>query len=101
MSAVGANSGPETSPPEQVLTTNAVQKTVGAADIAMSGVFNCGFARRVVAQAAGTVFVQRSGDAAAVSYVLAVGAAVEGNIILIGGSTNYAGASAIAINLEV
>lgn len=101
MSAVGANSAPSTSPPGVVMTTQGQQVTVATADIPLSGVFNCGFCRRVVAQAAGTVFIQRSGDAAPISYILTANAAVEGNIVLIGGSTNHAGASAIALNLEV
>ena len=101
MAAVGPNSAPSTAAAQTSLTTAAVQKTVGAPDILLSAVFNCGFCRRVVAQANGTVFIQRSGDAAAVSYVLTAGQAVDGNIVLIGGSTNYGTASAIAINLEV
>jgi hypothetical protein len=101
MSAVGANSAPQVSAPEVVLTTQGQQVTVGTADIPLSSVFNCGFCRRVVAQAIGTVFIQRSGDSAPISYALTAGAAVEGNIVLIGGSTNHAGASAIALNLEV
>ncbi len=101
MSAVGPNSGPQTSATGVVLTTQGQQVTVGAADIALAGVFNCGFCRRVVAQAAGLVFIQRSGDSAPISYQLAQGAAVEGNIVLIGGTTNHATASAIALNLEV
>jgi hypothetical protein len=101
--AVGANSGPTTSAAQTVLTTQGVQVTVGAPDIVLSTVFNCGFCRRIVPQAAGTVFVQRSGDSAPISYVVTAGqaSAIDGNIVLIGGSTNHAGASAIALNLEV
>lgn len=101
MSAVGPNSAPQTSAPPMVLTTQGAQVTVGAPDIALSSVFNCGFCRRVVAQATGTVFIRRSNDSAPISYALTANQAVEGNIILIGGSTNHAGASAIALNLEV
>ena len=101
MSAVGPNSAPTTSSPSQVLTTQGQQITVGAPDVALSSVFNCGFCRRVVAQASGTVFIQRVGDAAPISYVLTANAAVEGNIVLIGGTTNHGTASAIALNLEV
>jgi putative cofactor-binding repeat protein len=101
MSAVGPNSAPQTSPPELVLTRQGALVTVGAADVPLAGVFNCGFARRVVAQAAGTVFVQRADDSAPIGYLLAAGAAVTGNIILIGGTNNYPTASAIKINLEV
>lgn len=101
MSAVGPNSAPQTTATATVLSTQGVQVTVGLPDVLLTSVFNCGFCRRVVAQAAGTVFVQRSNDAAPISYLLAAGAAVEGHITLIGGSTNHAGASAIAINLEV
>ena len=52
-------------------------------------------------QTSGTVFIQRADDTAPISYALTAGAAVEGNIVLIGGSTNHVGASAIALNLEV
>jgi len=99
--AVGPNSAPQTSAPEAVLTTAVASVTVGTADVPLTGVFNCGFCRRVVAQAAGTVFVQRSNDSAPVPYLLAAGASVAGNIVLIGGTTNHPTASAIALNLEV
>lgn len=101
MAAVGPGTAPQTSGASFVLTTQGQQVTVGAPDIALSSVFNCGFCRRVVAQAAGTVFIQRAGDTAPISYVLTAGQSVDGNIVLIGGSTNHAGASAIALNLEV
>lgn len=103
MAAVGPNSGPQTSSVGSILATQGAQITVGAADVPLSSVFNCGFCRRVVAQADGTVFIQRAGDTAPIPYVLKVATnnAVEGNIVLIGGTTNHGTASAIALNLEV
>ncbi len=101
--AVGANSAPSTSPAQTVLTTQGQQVTVGAPDIALSTVFNCGFCRRIVPQGSGTVFVQRVGDTAPIPYVVTAGqaSAIDGNIVLIGGTTNHPTASAIALNLEV
>lgn len=82
-------------------TRAAVQVTVGGPDIAMSATFQCGYCRRVVAQAAGTVFIQRQDDSAPISYAVTAGYAIEGLITLIGGTTTHGTASTIALNLEV
>jgi hypothetical protein len=101
VSATGPNSAPQVSPPELVLTRQGAQVTVGAPDIPLSSVFNCGFCRRVVAQAAGTVFVQRADDSAPISYLLASGGSVTGSITLIGGTLAHPTADTLVLDLEV
>jgi hypothetical protein len=99
MSAVAPTTAP-TAAAARILTTAAQQVTVGLPDISLADIFECGFCRRVVCQAAGTVFVQRKEDPAPISYAVTAGYAVDGYIVLIGGSTNHPTASAIALSLE-
>jgi hypothetical protein len=77
------------------------QVTVSTGDLAMTTYFAAGIARRVIPQASGTVFLQLAGDAAALSYVATAGVPIDGEIILVGGSTNYPSASAIVLNLQL
>jgi hypothetical protein len=72
---------------------------IGSADTLMSAVFNAGFARRMVAQASGTLYVKRQGDTAFTPYVVSAGTVLEGIFIALGGTTT--GSSGITVNLEV
>ncbi len=83
------------------LTTCTQQITMSTADVLASAQFTCGIIRRVVPQANGTVFLQRTGDATAVSYVAFPGQPIDGEFTLIGGTTNYPTASTIVLNLEM
>lgn len=80
--------------------TNSYEYTVGASDLSVATVFNCGYAQRLVMNTAGTVYVKRAGDAAFVKYVLAAGGSVTGNIVTVGGTATGTTASSDII-LEV
>lgn len=102
MSATGPSYGP--GDPVSLLTKNGLQVTTGAADLAMSTYYNANYCRRVVAQGSGTVFIHRVGDAvnAAISYAVVAGTIIDGEIDLIGGTTNYASATnGLVLNIEL
>ena len=99
MSAVGTNTTSSLSR-EQAPTTHGQNVTVGAADIVLGTVFNSAKCRVIYCNGAGNLYVQRRNDVAPALYVVTAGTVIEGEIVLIGGSTNHAGASAIQLVLE-
>lgn len=98
MSAIGSDSAP--TDPMGLLTTVTQQITVAAADFAMSNYFKCGIARVMTAQADGTVYLKRAGDASYVSHVLLKGVSIYGKFTAIA-STGAGSTSGLVLNLEV
>jgi hypothetical protein len=67
--------------------------TIGAADLNVSSWFLNGVATRLYANSAGTVFIKFADDVTATGYVVTAGTKIDGRIVLIGGTTNYPGAT--------
>jgi hypothetical protein len=83
-----------------LLTNDTQQITISTADFDMATYFNCGIARVMTAQADGTVYLKRAGDAAFISHVLLKGVAIYGKFTAIGGSVTGS-TSGLVLNLEV
>lgn len=96
MSAVGPNAPTHLT---VLIPRCCVQTTISTADIAVSTLLTCGAAARVIPQSAGTVYLQLAGDVASCSYVAVAGQAIDGEVILIGGTTT--GSTAMKINVMV
>jgi hypothetical protein len=80
-------------------TTATFALAIGAPDVAMSTIFAAAFCRRIVAQANGTIYVQRQGDSGFAPYAVTTGVPLEGIFVAVGGTGS--GSSAITVNLEV
>ncbi len=98
MPAVGPTSYPN-EPLAKVAPMYTSGFTISTADVLMSTIFNCGFCRRVVAQAAGNVAIQRQADSGFTVYALTAGQDVQGQIVAVGSTTH--GSSAIAVVVEL
>lgn len=72
---------------------------IGAADTDLATVFNAGLCSRIYCNAAGTVAVQRQGDAELTPYTVVAGTVLEGVFVKVGGTGS--GSSAITVNLEL
>src|SRR5580700_5309683 len=82
-------------------TTATAQLTIGSADVPMSSLFNAGFARRIVSQGSGTLYVSRVDDGGVFTpYVVAVGTELRGIFAAIGGSVTGS-TSGLVCNLEI
>jgi hypothetical protein len=98
--------GPNTQSRDGVLnnpTNISYPTSTGAADIVVSSIFSSGIAQSVYFNSAGMVYIQFRGDAAgyASPYTVVAGTKINGNIVLIGGTTNYGSAtSGLSMILE-
>jgi len=90
--------GPATFPadPSQLLTCYTQALTMSGSDAAMSTYFNCGYCRRLVPQANGTLYVQRQGDAGYTPWVVTAGVPLDGQFMALGAASDF-----ITVNLEL
>lgn len=77
----------------QLPTLNSEQ-VIGAADIALSTIFNCGQCIQVTIGTAGVIYLQGVDDATAHKFTVIAGQVIRGRYKLIGGTTNYASSTA-------
>jgi hypothetical protein len=73
--------------------------TLAAGNTAVSTIFTAGFCRRIYCNTAGTLYVQRQGDAVLTPYTVVAGTVLLGIFVTIGGTT--AGSTAATVNLEM
>jgi hypothetical protein len=74
-------------------------QAIGSPDIDLTTVFAAGRCRRVIPQAAGTVYLKHSGDAGFTPYAVLASIPIDGDFIAIGGTGT--GSSAITVNCEL
>lgn len=93
--------GPPAGPPDELglLTVCSYALLIGANDTLVNTIFSAGYARRVVPQGNGTIYIKRALDPSFVPYAATAGQPIDGNIVAIGGTGT--GSSAITVNLEV
>ena len=96
--------GPSQLASEPAFTALSYNFTIGAGNTLASSVFNCGVFRKIVCNAAGTLFAALEGDTnddgttAYVSYTVVAGEILEGLFVAIGGTG--VGSSAMSITVQ-
>lgn len=93
--------GPSTAPYGALdfVPTVVSAQAIGSTDIDLTTVFAAGLCRRVIPQAAGTVYLKHKGETSFTPYVVLASIPVDGAFIAIGGTVT--GSSAITVNCEL